>query len=142
MMINHTPGPEILAYLHGELETAQAERVRAHAADCPACAAEMDTMRALLTRLDDDAAYRENPHPVWPSVRAGAGPKAGPLFAVGTVAACLLGLLIGLWAGQEGPLADTTLQASGASSLDYLWSADDSGSFLRDRTYSTGRTSP
>lgn len=50
-MAENCPGPRIDALLDGELDAAAAESVRAHAAACARCAAEIDSRRALSRAL-------------------------------------------------------------------------------------------
>ncbi len=143
MMNDHLPGTVILAHLHGELDPAEAARVRDHCASCPECQTHLAALRSVQDILDRDALGEdEKPRSVWNGVRAGVPEKATPLFAAGTLAACLLGLLLGLRAGQDRAVDGSTQAAGSTSSLDYLWSGQDSASFLWDRTSSSGRNTP
>lgn len=136
----HVTGLTLMAYLDGELSGAEAASVRDHCASCAECSSELDMLQSLYGALGEDRDLDLTGDPVWPSVRAGiAAEKTTPMFAVGTVAACFLGIVIGVWAEQgETPSTDSggPMLASQVAwqSMDYLWSVDDSDSFLENVT--------
>ena len=48
----HINGPDLLAYLDGELSAAETAQVEAHLATCPDCAAELAELRFLRDGLE------------------------------------------------------------------------------------------
>ncbi len=117
---------EIQACVDGELPAATAERVRAHAAACPACARALAQAEATWSAL---AVYRvpEGARPAWPRLRARLrSPRRSPLsFATGAAAAAVAGLLLGLVVGRALPTG-----ATGADPAETLSSWAQDGSLL------------
>lgn len=145
MMDGHLTGIELMAYVDDELTGVEAAAVREHCVACPACRAELEALRRISRRLVEDREMVDRPSPTWAVVRGATPEKATPLLVVGAVAACLLGIVLGVWAADSSPQATQGGATTVAwNSLDYLWSDDGSASFLQSMTATntTGRDAP
>ena len=135
MSKEHPAGHVLQAYHDGELGAAEAETVAAHCAACAACRAELAELKRmgeLLAATPAPAAARS----VWPRLQAArrdadrADLRLGPAFAALAAAACVAGLVIGIWFGPiqvSAEKADSELAWSASSTI---WNGDTDASLL------------
>ena len=105
--MSHVDDGTLHAYLDGELSAAEAQRVDAHLAQCPACRTRLDEERALITRAGELLALAAPPDRELPPFRTGDVKPAPrlwwrvrlPLAWAATVA---LALGIGTYVGGRG----------------------------------------
>ena len=105
--MSHVDDGTLHAYLDGELSAAEAQRVDAHLAQCPACRERLDVERALITRAGELLALAAPPDRELPPFRTGDVKPAPrlwwrvrlPLAWAATVA---LALGIGTYLGGRG----------------------------------------
>src|SRR5881296_1994858 len=110
--MSHVDDGTLHAYLDGELSAAEAQRVDAHLAQCPACRERLDVERALITRAGELLALAAPPDRELPPFRTGDVKPAPrlwwrvrlPLAWAATVA---LALGIGRYLGERGPALPT-----------------------------------
>src|SRR5947207_1469653 len=67
--MSHVDDGTLHAYLDGELSAAEAQRVDAHLAQCPACRERLDVERALITRAGELLALAAPPDRELPPFR-------------------------------------------------------------------------
>ena len=127
MAENHPTGIDLQAYHDGELSSAEAERVAEHIRTCTVCEAELADLEAVGLRLDATTMPGLS-EPIWSRLQRARREEVhlGPAFTAVAAAACLVGLLIGIWFGplrfnptetarQVATLDSTSLFDSGAS---------------------------
>jgi anti-sigma factor RsiW len=99
------------SFVRGELSTAEAARVVAHARGCAGCAAELRWLRVEQGALGARARALVAPPPPFAAVLArseGAAPaplrvRARPLWAAGVAAAAAVLVSLGVGVGRSGP---------------------------------------
>jgi anti-sigma factor RsiW len=139
----HPPGHIIQAYFDQDLSVEEAAVVQQHCRDCPDCRQALAELGAVKEWLAADRPD-EVPDPVWPALRTRlqreAGRRIGPVFALGTAAACAAGIVLGLLVGApasvgttQGPSDSRDTEETAAvtwSSVAHLWSSGASASLL------------
>jgi anti-sigma factor RsiW len=85
-------------YADVELDLVRALEVERHLDDCPACAARLEDMRALSSRLADPALYHQMPSRLKGRVRAALRPPWQLAWPGLVAAAAAVLVAIGLWA--------------------------------------------
>jgi anti-sigma factor RsiW len=102
---DHYSDNQMQEFLNGELSEHENGQIRSHTETCAECRQlmrELVTVRELL-RADAPA---EPIRPMWPAVRerleAAARPRFRLVFALGTSAAAIAGIILGLYLGSLG----------------------------------------
>jgi anti-sigma factor RsiW len=98
--MSHVDDGQVHAYLDGELPQADAWRLEAHVAECPACRGRLEEARALITRAGELLALAAPPARDVPPFRAGdVRPPARPSWRVPQPLAWAASVVLALAAG-------------------------------------------
>jgi putative zinc finger protein len=98
--MSHVDDGQVHAYLDGELPQADAWRLEAHVAECPACRGRLEEARALITRAGELLALAAPPARDVPPFRAGdVRPPARPSWRVPQPLAWAASVVLALSAG-------------------------------------------
>jgi anti-sigma factor RsiW len=90
-------------FADGELDLVRALEIERHLAECPACAAALEGLRALSARLADPALYHRPPAAVAARVRASLRPRRSfPWRRGGIAVAAALLAAVALWGAVRG----------------------------------------
>jgi anti-sigma factor RsiW len=131
--MEHPPEHVLQAYFDAELPDHEATRVRDHCRACAACRGVLAELEAVRYAMAQDAPT-SRPEPVWPRIQArldGHGARSfSPLFAAGTAAACLAGIVLGLLLGAPATGDLTEQDPVTQGTIDQIWPATTDASLL------------
>lgn len=123
----------LLAFGDGELPEAEAQAVAEHCTICAECSRLLTDFEAVRVSLAADLQLA-GPQPVWPLVASRLqherSRRIGPMFALGTTAACAAGIVLGLMLGTPPSQSSTENDSVAWTSVDQIRSGSGSASLL------------
>ncbi len=129
----HPEDDQLLAYHDEELATAEATLIKEHCEVCSLCRQTLTGFAAVQEMIQTNIPD-QTPLPVWPAVARGRKDNLHqiitPSLVFSTIAACAAGIAIGFLLGAPQSGNTMTQGTETWSSVDYLWSSEDSPSLF------------